>query len=142
LLHIGNLVGTFAVMYYKDRVGRSRPSQVLPALLPSIAVPGHASYPSGHSTQAHLIAACVALALPGPTAGVPNPTTVALAGTPNNPGALSVLAHRIARNREIAGLHFPSDSGAGVELAAYCFNLLQGPQSFKDVVSAAQKEWQ
>jgi membrane-associated phospholipid phosphatase len=145
LLHIGNLVGSFAVMYYKASINRARPSQYMPALLPPIAVPGHASYPSGHSTQAHLVAACVALALPAPSAGVASPTTVALAGVPGDPtkpGALNVLADRIARNREIAGLHFPSDSAAGVELATYCLTLLKGLNSFKTVVTAAQKEWQ
>jgi membrane-associated phospholipid phosphatase len=144
LLHIGNLVGSFAVMYYKASVNRARPSQLMPALLPPIAVPGHASYPSGHSTQAHLAAACVALAIVDAN-GNPTATTVALAGVPGDPskpGALNVLADRIARNREIAGLHFPSDSAAGVELAAYCLNLLQGLKSFKAVVTAAQKEWQ
>ena len=109
---------------------------ILPALAPPIPVPGHASYPSGHSTQAHLVAACVKLALPAPTGGTASPTTVALSA------ALDVLADRIARNREIAGLHYPSDSGAGVELAAFCLPLLQGLPSFDAIVTSAQKEWQ
>ena len=47
-------------MHYKAKFNRERPSQVCPALLPPIPVPGHASYPSGHATQAHLMALCVA----------------------------------------------------------------------------------
>ena len=51
-------------MYYKDKFKRVRPSQLCPALMPPLAVPGHASFPSGHSTQAHLIAECLKLVLP------------------------------------------------------------------------------
>lgn len=49
-------LGQFMVMFYKDQYQRPRPSQLRPALLPSMEVPGHASYPSGHSTKSHLIA--------------------------------------------------------------------------------------
>ena len=105
--------------------------------MPPIAVPGHAAYPSGHATQARLVAACAKLALPDPNdvSGLPNPTTVALSA------ALDVLATRIARNREIAGLHYPSDSGAGAELATFCLDLLKSVQIFKDVVALAKAEW-
>src|SRR5215510_9179534 len=51
-------IGQFMVMYYKQKYQRPRPSQLRPALLPAMEVPGHASYPSGHSTESHLIA-CV-----------------------------------------------------------------------------------
>ena len=139
LLHVGNLVGGFAVMYYKDKFKRVRPSQLCPALLPPIAVPGHASFPSGHSTQAHLAAACVKLALPK------NNTLKTLSQ------ALDVLAHRIARNREIGGLHYPSDSAAGKELADFALNLLMKDlppapgervkSRFTLTVEAAVKEW-
>ncbi len=37
------------------------------------------------------------------------------------------LADRIARNREIAGLHYPSDSAAGVALATAILPLLKTP---------------
>ncbi len=36
-----------------------------------------------------------------------------------------MLARRIARNREIAGLHYPSDSEAGKTLANESLDLLQ-----------------
>ena len=59
VLAIASLVGTFVAMYFKGRYARPRPSQLCPALLPPIEVPGHASFPSGHSTQAHLMALCM-----------------------------------------------------------------------------------
>ena len=44
-------VAQFVAMYYKNRYQRPRPSQLWPELIPPIAVPGHASYPSGHATK-------------------------------------------------------------------------------------------
>jgi hypothetical protein len=70
-------------------------------------VPGHASFPSGHSTQAHLMALCmgdVLATLPGAQQQVVTDD-------------LWTLADRIARNREIAGLHYESDTQAGRAIA-------------------------
>ena len=60
LINIASIVAAFTVLYYKNGVSdvyqpRPRPSQVCPALLPPVPVPGHPSYPSGHATEAHLI---------------------------------------------------------------------------------------
>ena len=74
---------------------------------------------------------------------------------------LLALADRIARNREIAGLHFPSDSAAGEALAARIFAILNSldmptsvPQSippetaagtdrrFRRIAKDAEGEWQ
>jgi ATP-dependent protease HslVU (ClpYQ) peptidase subunit len=58
-------------------------------------------------------------------------------------GNLKRLARRIARNREIAGLHYESDSQAGETLAKNTFNALQRSQLVRlsRAVEAAQKEW-
>jgi membrane-associated phospholipid phosphatase len=102
--------------------------------MPPIQVPGHASYPSGHATQSQLIAECVKLALPAPAT---NPLTAALSAD------LDALATRIARNREIAGLHYPSDSDAGRSLAAGIVPLLNSAAvpTFTAALAAAQGEW-
>ena len=106
VLTIASQIGTFCAMYYKGLYQRPRPSQICPALLPPVAVPGHASLPSGHSTQAHLMALCL----------------VDVLATWPDTGHLTddvwTLADRIARNREIAGLHYASDTEAGKKLAA------------------------
>jgi membrane-associated phospholipid phosphatase len=103
-----------------------------PALLPPLEVPGHASFPSGHSTQAHLMALCMIDVI----AGKPQTPTMAI--------DLWTLADRIARNREIAGLHYPSDSAAGVCLAFHVHALLQGATTqttYQAALTAAQAEW-
>jgi hypothetical protein len=137
LFHIAGLVGLFAVMYFKSKDAgagsdpasrpRPRPSQLCPALAPPIAVPGHASWPSGHSTQAHLMALCIKDVLPQDKTGL-------------NVDLLA-LARRIARNREIAGLHYPSDSAAGCELAAKLHGLLGDLKIYNGVVTKAKAEW-
>ena len=132
------MVATMAVMYFKTKYDRVRPSQLVPALLPPLPVPGHASYPSGHSTQAHLLALCATEILQA-TQGV----GISL--------VLNRLADRIARNREIAGLHYPTDTAAGVDLASQLFAILNDEtvmphptgqsSTFKTAMTAAQAEW-
>jgi PAP2 superfamily len=116
LMHIGSVVGAFGAMHYKQHFNRPRPSQIAPGLLPPIAMPGHSSFPSGHATQARLIANCLNHLFV--TAGL------AAADRQVMGDNLQVLSDRIARNREIAGLHYPSDTAAGVRLADDLFDVL------------------
>jgi hypothetical protein len=140
-----NLVATMVVMHFKGIHDRPRPSQVFPALLPPIEVPGHASYPSGHATQAHLFAHCAKEMLTplqpeGAAAVHPEGEKVE---TPERIGVvLNTLARRIARNREIAGLHYASDSAAGEHLATKIFNSLRRIDKFKAAMDLARSEWQ
>ena len=57
---------------------------------------------------------------------------------------LRTLAIRIARNREIAGLHYPSDSASGRTLAETIAPFLTGMAAgswFANSVAAAKGEW-
>jgi len=57
---------------------------------------------------------------------------------------LQALAKRIARNREIAGFHYKSDSDAGADLADAIFGILTDPSQvpkFTDAMSTAKDEW-
>jgi hypothetical protein len=137
LLHFANLVGTFMAMHFKAIHRRERPSRLAPSLLPPLQVPGHASYPSGHATQAHLIATCAAAILPAGLNPIVTDTLVA-------------LADRIARNREIAGLHFHDDTLGGIDLAANIFEFLETDRQlgstatiprYRDLFDAAAAEW-
>ena len=133
LLHVAGLVGILAAMHFKEHPGtglspRPRPSQVCPALLPPLELPGHPSFPSGHATHAMLMAFCMEAALPAHGKNAWRPM-------------LHTLAGRIARNREIAGLHYPSDSRAGFELAGKVFDQLAKGPRFQAVLKAALQEW-
>lgn len=111
------------VMKQKLRYDRVRPSFLDPTLKPVIAIPPHAAYPSGHATQAFLRAFLLSRL------------------DPKNSRAYVQSAERIARNREIAGLHYPSDSAAGRKLAAQLFAQLTRDPAFVEQFWRAKKEW-
>jgi hypothetical protein len=55
------------------------------------------------------------------------------------------MAQRIARNREVLGLHYPSDSAAGKLLAEESFKILMQcdsiKKSTKGLIALAKKEF-
>jgi acid phosphatase (class A) len=55
---------------------------------------------------------------------------------------LWTLADRIARNREIAGLHYESDTAAGVAIARSILPLLATTARYQTTRDAAKLEWQ
>jgi acid phosphatase (class A) len=116
-LQVGGLIAAHFKLKYK----RARPAQVWPVIAPIIPTPGHPSYPQGHALQAYLIAACVTAAVPamGP--------------------ACDVLARRIALNRELAGVHFPSDKEASKKAAEAAIKLLLPVVA--DLIEAVGAEW-
>jgi hypothetical protein len=140
LLHMANLFATFTAMHYKDKFNRQRPSEIYPMLLPPFVVPGHASYPSGHATQAHLMALCSWDLLPEQTLWQKDRRA-------KMKEKLEALATRIAYNREIAGVHYSSDSEAGKALAqeihkAILTKNLNQLDHYKNTLNNARKEWE
>jgi membrane-associated phospholipid phosphatase len=123
LVRTAIVVGEFVAMYWKRQFQRARPSQLSPALMPPIAVPGHASYPSGHATQAYLVSLMLNGVMPNVVSNPLNATTTATLGTPAA-SLLDRLAERVARNREVLGVHYRSDSQAGQALANSTFAVL------------------
>jgi hypothetical protein len=121
-------VATAAATHVKHHHNRRRPSQVLPALFPPIPVPGHASYPSGHATQAWLMARCLKRAIDG-------------SAYVDLGNAVDVFAARVARNREIAGLHYRSDSVAGKRLAEHVADVVLAMEVTQPIIEGAQGEW-
>ena len=112
-----------AVFHAKKRFDRARPHQLEPRIKPSIPVPAHAAYPSGHAMQGWLAARVLALVFPGFEKD------------------LRALGAEIGRERERAGLHYPSDSAASRALADQIFARLQDSPAFKRDLAAARGEW-
>ncbi len=110
------------VFRFKVKFDRPRPSHLDDTLSLSIPNPGHPSYPSGHSTQAYLLAFLL--------------TEI----DPTNGEAYLASANRIACNREVAGVHYPSDSEAGRLLARQIVDQLFQVKSFRAAVEAARSE--
>jgi membrane-associated phospholipid phosphatase len=102
--------------------------------MPPIDVPGHASYPSGHATESYLLAGMLAQVMP-PAASTETEV--------NNPDStpLRRLAERVARNREVLGLHYPSDSKAGKYLGDQSLGLLLNCPSVQYLIPIARNEW-
>lgn len=103
---------------------RVRPHKLDPTLTTVIDVPEHPAYPSGHSTQAHAVAFLL--------------TRLA----PEHQAEFERDALRVAINREIAGVHYPSDSAAGRLLARQIVDLMLENQEFAALVESAKAEWQ
>jgi len=124
LMQVAVAIGSFQAQHYKRKFMRARPSHLCPLLMPPIDPPGHPAFPSGHATQSWLLVSCLEKVLP------------IQAHT-----ALGKLAERVARNREVLGLHYPSDSKAGEELARQTFKLMDATPPIKVLISAAKAEW-
>ena len=85
--------------------------------------PGHPSYPSGHASQAFTTALLYAHLFP------------------RLEESLLTAARRVARNREIGGMHFPSDTDAGEDLSTQFVGMLVRCGSFEPLMNAVRAEW-
>lgn len=123
LVKIGIHVGGIIASYFKLKYMRARPVQVCAQVMPALMTPPHPSYPNGHALQAFMVAKCAGAAAPAMDA------------------TCRALADRIAENREVAGIHFPSDTEASRRIAGKAFDLLASIAEFKTVFQEAQNEW-
>ena len=133
LMLVARKIGEYVAMGLKNYYRMRRPSQVYPYILPIIDPPDTPSFPSSHSLQAHLISNVLIAALTPPGGGGPSQTAI----------ALDHLAHRVARNREVAGVHYPMDSACGRFVAAGCMTqlaTLPAGSLFATLLTAAQGE--
>ena len=111
------------IFYEKRKYNRVRPSYLDTTLSTVIEVPLHPSYPSGHATQSYLRALILSDL------------------NPRDKNTYFLAAKRISTNREIAGLHYPSDSKAGELLAQQLYILLLQNKDFSLILSQAKTEW-
>ncbi len=110
-------------MEAKKKYDRVRPSYLDNTLTTAIPVPTHPAYPSAHATNAHLT------------------KHILEELDPEAASDYKEVAERISINREIAGVHYPSDSRAGENLAKQFYSQLLSDPYFVELLEAARAEW-
>ena len=115
------------VFTFKKQFNRVRPSLLAEKLNKpigtAIAIPEHPAYPSGHATSSWTIAYLLQEL------------------DPNHAVNYRKSAAAITHHREIAGLHYPSDSRAGRLLARQLMDLMLANPHFQRQLNEAKKEW-
>ena len=122
LLDVALNLANIVEMRVKHAMACRRPIEYSPQVQPMILTPGHGSLPSGHATEAHMIARLL-LELLGAATTAGNPSQLLRE-------QLMRQAARVAINRTVAGVHFPVDSMAGemlgLKLADYLIARCRG----------------
>ena len=112
---------------FKKRFNRVRPSILAEKmglkLGTVVQVPNHPAYPSGHSIGAYTLA------------------YILQELDPENAEKFWKDAIRIAHNREIGGLHYPSDSEAGRQVARQIVDSLLENEKYQFLLDLARAEW-
>ena len=123
IVTIAMQIAQFQALWHKAYWNRPRPSQLYPVLLPPIDVPAHAAYPSGHATEAHLLALVLEEILPDevktltaagdretePGAAADAGDGAAHRAQPRGPG--SALSKRLAGRQGSRRVHLPAADG-------------------------------
>ena len=113
----------YFLMKAKRDFARPRPTQMAPDLTTLIPVPPHAAYPSGHASQTWIMA------------------LVQDYIDPENRAFYQKYAMDVARRREIAGVHYPSDGEAGRAMSDQIFAKLMTKPEFKKAIDEAKEEF-
>jgi len=146
LMVAADRIGLKVAMYLKEKYAFPRPNQVYPFLVPMIPVPMHPSWPSGHATEAYMVAeaigAAVKAALQPKVAEGKMSEDMRDAVIAQYLEPARFLARRIAQNREVAGVHYQDDSEAGRLIARRVIQLLTdgGNPLFDKLLAAAGAE--
>ena len=111
------------ILHYKKKFDRVRPSALDHTLTTLIPVPNHPAYPSGHAAESYLFA------------------LVFSDIDPDQSIRYFESAQTIAHEREIAGVHYPSDSAAGVALAEQFFFAIKNTTWYIQEREKAREEW-
>lgn len=116
-----------AIFHFKNRHDRVRPSVLAQTiemdLESSIEIPGHPAYPSGHATGAYALAYLLQEL------------------DPKNAERYLADARRIGVNREVAGVHYASDTEAGRLLARQLVDAILEHSAFRSQLEQARTEW-
>lgn len=127
LLRAAYLELAVVTFVFKQRYDRVRPSVLAEKLErpldSSIDIPAHPAYPSGHATGAYGLAYLLQEL------------------DPANAVRYLADARQIGENREVAGVHYPSDTEAGRLLARQIVDALLENPAFARQVEKARSEW-
>ena len=107
----------------KNNFDRVRPNVLEKNIEPAIDVPQHPAYPSGHSTQTHLLALILSQL------------------SPKRKVMFENRADEISFHREVAGLHYHSDSVAGQLVAQQIMDMLLQNPDFVKLLNDSKSEW-
>ena len=113
-------VSRYFIMNEKKRFSRPRPSHLVPELELVVDNPGHPAYPSGHATESRMLAVLIGDIFP------------------EHAEEIRAYADSIAYRREVAGVHYPSDSKAGQMLGDQIAALLLKHPEFSKKIEAAK----
>jgi hypothetical protein len=131
-----------ATIESKSHYNRARPYQRASSVSPSKALffIGHSSYPSGHATEAFVIVEICRLLW---ATHLKSNKKVSEGESNFKEGfeRLESFAENYALNREIAGVHFRSDTNAGRTLGREIVRGLKDEKRFKSDLKLAQSEW-
>lgn len=114
---------SYFILREKKAIQRPRPSQLAPDLTTVIEVPPHSAYPSGHAGQVYAAALILSEV------------------DPAQAEKYKQLAIDVAHRREIAGVHYPSDSEAGRDVAKKVVKLLLAKPEIQERIALAKKEF-
>jgi acid phosphatase (class A) len=112
---------TYYIFSLKNDFNRPRPYQ-LDSRLENLEAPGHASYPSGHSSTSHVHAYILSHIFPA------------------YKDHFMGVASDMAFSRETRGVHYPSDSEAGKEFARQFVDELMKSRKFRTDLDAMKAE--
>lgn len=134
VIHDFLIESAMPIFYFKRLYSRTRPFQIDVTIATSLkgheAFPRHPSYPSGHATQATVIAEVLKYLI----------DPHGRKETAVERAKVDQCAFMIAYRREIAGFHFRSDTLAGIILGIQIFSLLRvQPTLSKKLVNARQR---
>lgn len=104
----------------KLNFARARPKQLTPELTLVIETPRHSAYPSGHAGQSYAGALVLAKL------------------DPANEQKYIQMAKDVAQRREIAGVHYPSDSVAGQKIAEQVIEKLMKVPAYEKLFQEAK----
>ncbi|MGH1402790.1 MAG: phosphatase PAP2 family protein [Alphaproteobacteria bacterium] len=123
LFEIIDLDHAYFILERKKHFARPRPSQLSKEFELIIPNPAHAAYPSGHASQTWIVA------------------LVLSDFDPDNADVYKKWAIDIAHRREIAGVHYPSDSEAGRNFAVDVLEALRKVPAFEKKYQAAKESY-